>query len=155
MAACRAEAEACLKDAAVHVTDSVRLAAQGALAFAALSEGRPEEAPRLLPSSPTGVGGTALGGRGSLAVFDMIEAAYRTFEAPRARQMLDLWRGSGPQGWRTGSCRPASPPRTSACCTPAGRVFPDSGCRGSGCVTASLAAVTCWSRPPDGVQRPQ
>ncbi|MFF5550632.1 AAA family ATPase [Streptomyces olivaceoviridis] len=103
VAACRAEAEACLKDAAVHVTDSVRLAAQGALAFAALSEGRPEEAPRLLPSSPTGVAGTALGGRGSLAVFDMIEAAYRTFETPRARQMLDLWRRSGPQARACGT----------------------------------------------------
>lgn len=87
----------------MHVTDSAGLAAQGALAFAALSEGRPEEAPRLMSSSPTGGCGTVLGGRGSLALSDMIEAAYRTFEAPRAKQMLDVWKRSGQQAHACGT----------------------------------------------------
>ncbi|KUN18075.1 hypothetical protein AQJ11_36085 [Streptomyces corchorusii] len=97
VAACRAEAEACLAESAVHVTDSARLAAQGALVFAALSQGRPEEAPGLLPLPPAGTGETILGGRGSLAVSDLIEAAYRAFEMPRAREMLDVWRRRRPQ----------------------------------------------------------
>jgi DNA-binding CsgD family transcriptional regulator len=103
VAACVAEAEACLAEPASHVSDSVRLAAEGALVFAALSEGRPEEVPGLLTISPVVLGESVLGGRGALGLSDVIEAAYRTFDTDRAEELMDAWRERMPLAHMSGT----------------------------------------------------
>ncbi|MDO0924993.1 LuxR family transcriptional regulator [Streptomyces sp. TG1A-8] len=103
VAACTAEAEACLRESATCVQDSVRLMARGALVFAALSEGRLEDAPGLLPLSATDVGESVSGGRGSLVVSDLIEAACRTFEVLRAAELLAVWKRCGPEARARGT----------------------------------------------------
>lgn len=91
VAACRTEAKASL-EASAPSADSARVAAQGAMVFAALSEGRPADVPELLQLSSAAVDEAVLSSRGSVMMADLIEAAYRTFEMPKARQMLDAWK---------------------------------------------------------------
>lgn len=99
---CTVEARSCIEEAGTRVTDSARLTARSALVFAALSQGRPEEVAALLPLAPEAVDDPAFSDpvfnlQCPIAMSDVIEAAYRTFDVPRAEQLLSTWRRLGQQ----------------------------------------------------------